>query len=143
MINVQKNYFFLLTCFGYVFTILAWTKCTLVTNHVLSFTHFHSCFFFTFPFKSYLYKKFKLSIKDNLLLIYTFMYMIIFLRIIISKVTKPAFLARVWEWRGIDTDCPDIWNQENYDSSKDILCFILSYTKYANIYNKVFSWPGR
>ena len=55
-------------------------------------------------------KKFKLSIKDFLLLNYTFMCMIIFLRIIIqvSKVTKPAFLARVWEWRGICTDCPDV-----------------------------------
>ena len=23
-----------------------------------------------------------------------------------SKVTKPAFLARIWEWRVIGTDCP-------------------------------------
>ena len=41
------------------------------------------------------------------------MCMIIFL---ISKVTKSAFLARVWEWRGIGTDCPvivrDVINQE-------------------------------
>ena len=34
-------------------------------------------------------------------------YNISFLRIIkVSKVTKPAFLAQVWEWRGIGTDCP-------------------------------------
>ena len=46
-------------------------------------THFHSCFFLTFPLKLYLYKKFKLSIKDYLLLIYMFMFIIIFLRIII------------------------------------------------------------
>jgi len=39
--------------------------------------------FLTFPYKFYLYKKFKLSIKDYLLLIYTFMCMIIFLMIII------------------------------------------------------------
>ena len=39
--------------------------------------------FLTFPFKSYIYKKFKLSTKDYFLLIYTFMCMIIFLRIII------------------------------------------------------------
>ena len=91
-----KKIFFLLT-FGHVLTILAWTKCRLVTKHVLSITHFHSCFFLTFPLKFYLYKKFKLSIKDYLLLIYTFMCMIIFLRILkwFSKVTKPVFLARV------------------------------------------------
>ena len=35
------------------------------------------------------------------------MCMIIFLRIAkVSKVTKPTFLARVREWRGIGTDCP-------------------------------------
>ena len=34
------------------------------------------------------------------------MCMIVFLRVIIPKVTKPAFLARVWEWCGIGTDCP-------------------------------------
>ena len=36
--------------------------------------------------------------------------MIIFLRILIpaSKVSKPEFLARVWEWRGIGTDCPAV-----------------------------------
>ena len=69
--------------FGYILTILARTKCRLVIKHVLSITHFHLCFFLTFPFKFYLYKKFKLSIEDYLLFIYTFMCMIIFLRIII------------------------------------------------------------
>ena len=81
LFNQQKN--ILVDFFGHVLTILAWTKCRLVTKHVLSITHFHSCFFLTFPFKFHLYKKIKLSIKDYLLLIYTFMCMIIFLRIII------------------------------------------------------------
>ena len=66
-----------MTFFGNVSTILAWTKCRLVTKHVLSSTHFHSCFFLTIPFKFYIYKKFKLS--------NTFMCMIIFLRIIIPS----------------------------------------------------------
>ena len=79
----KEKYFFLLTFFGHVLTILTWTKCRLVTKHVPSITLFHSCFFLTFPFKFYLYKKIKLSIKDYLLLVYTFMCMIIFLRIII------------------------------------------------------------
>ena len=39
---------FLLTFFGYVLTILAWTTCRLVTKLVLSITHFHSCFFLLF-----------------------------------------------------------------------------------------------
>ena len=37
------------------------------------------------------------------------MCMIIFLRIIVlsfQNVTKSAFLAWVWEWRGMGTDCP-------------------------------------
>ena len=119
---MYKKIFVLVDLFGHVLTILAWTKCRLVTKHLLSSTHFHSCFFLTFPVKFYLYNKFKLSIKDYLLLNYTFMCMIIFLRIIcnskVSKVTKPAFftqvwewrgiLTRVWEWRGIGTDCPGL-----------------------------------
>ena len=44
---------------------------------------FESLFFLTFPLQFYLYNKFKLSVKDYLLLIYTFMCLIIFLRIII------------------------------------------------------------
>ena len=47
-----------------------------------------------------------MSIKDYFLLIYTFMCMIIFLTF--QSVTKPAFLARVWEWLGIGKDCPAI-----------------------------------
>ena len=82
-------------------------------------THFHSCFFLTFPLKFYEYKKFKLSIKDYLLLVYTSMCMIIFLRIIVSKVTKPASLGRVWEWRGIGTDFP-------------VLVYFLVYKNYYN-----------
>ena len=37
------------------------------------------------------------------------MCMVIFLRVIIlsSKVTKPTFVTRVWEWRGIGIDCPE------------------------------------
>ena len=68
---MYKKIFFLVHIFGHVLTILAWTKCRLVTKNILSITHFHSCFFLTFPFKFYLYKKFKLIIKDYLLLIYT------------------------------------------------------------------------
>ena len=65
--------------FGHVLTILAWPKCRLVTKHVLSITHFPSCFFLMFPLKYYLYQKIQF-IKDYLLLIYTYMCMIIFLR---------------------------------------------------------------
>ena len=83
MFNVQKNIFFLLTFFGQVLTIQAWTKGRLVTKHLLFITHIHLCFFLTFPSKFYFYKYFKLSIEDYLLLFYTFMCMIIFLRIII------------------------------------------------------------
>ena len=96
-----------MTFFGDVLTILAWTKFRLVTKHVLSITHFHSCFFLTFPFKFYLYKKFKLSIKDYLLLIYTFMCMIIFLRIIILSFQNhqtrilSAGLGMVWNRYGL------------------------------------------
>ena len=72
-----------MTFFRHVLTILAWIKCRLVTKHVLSITHFHSCFFLIFPLKFYLNRKLRLSIKDYLLLIYTFMWMMIFLKIII------------------------------------------------------------
>ena len=65
----------------------------LVTNHVLSITHFHSCFFLTFPFKFYFYIKLKLSIKDYLLLIYTFMCMLIFLKIIIQSFQSNRILS--------------------------------------------------
>ena len=88
-----------MTFFGHVLTILAWTKCRLVTKHVLSITYFHSCFFLTFPFKFYLYKKFKLSIKDYLLLIYTFMCMIIFLSF--QTRTLNAGLGMAWNRYGL------------------------------------------
>ena len=98
-------FFFLLTFFGYVLTILAWTKCRLVTKHVLSITYFHSCFFLTFPFKFYLYKKFRLSIKDYLLLTYKFVCMIIFLRIISFQGHQTcilnAGLGMVWNRYGL------------------------------------------
>ena len=64
-------------------------------------------FFLTFPFKFYLYKKFKLFIKDYLLLIYTFMCMIVFLRIIIlsfqSHQTRilSAGLGMAWNRYGL------------------------------------------
>ena len=70
LLNVPK-WVFLLTFFGHVLTILAWTK------YVRYITHFPSCFFLTFPLKYYLYKKIKLSNKDYLLLISTFIGMII------------------------------------------------------------------
>ena len=102
-----KKYSFLLTFFGHVLTILAWTKCGFVAKHVLSITHLNSCFFLTFPFKFYLFKKFKFSIKDYLLLIYTFMCMIIFLRKIIlsfqSHQTRilNAGLGMAWNRQGL------------------------------------------
>ena len=96
----KKNIFFLLTFFGHVLTILAWTKCRLVTKHVLSITY--SCFFLTFPFKFHLYKKFKLSIKDYLLLIYTFMCMIIFLSFQSHQTrTLNAGLGMAWNRYGL------------------------------------------
>ena len=63
--------------------------------------------FSTFPFKFYLYKKLKLSIKDYLLLIYTFMCMIIFLRIIIlgfqshQTLILTAGLGMAWNRYGL------------------------------------------
>ena len=83
LFNVQKNTFSCWPILGMFLTILAWTICRLVTKHALSITHFHSWFFLTFTLKFYLYKKCMLSIKDYLILIYTFMFMITFLRIII------------------------------------------------------------
>ena len=83
LFSVHKNIFSCWPFFGYVLTILALTKCRLVTKHVLSITHSHSCFFLTFSLTYNVYNKFKLSIKYYLLLIYTIMCMIIFLRIII------------------------------------------------------------
>ena len=79
---IYRRNIFLVDLFRACVTILVWTKCRLVTKHVLSITHFHSWFFLSFPFKFHLYKKFRLS-KHYLLLIYTFMCMIIFLRIIV------------------------------------------------------------
>ena len=102
----KKNVFFLLTFFGHVLIILAWTKCRLVTKHVLSITHFHSCFFLTFPFKFYLCKKFKFSIKDYLLL-YTFMCIIILQRITILNFQShqirilSAGLSMAWNRDGL------------------------------------------
>ena len=62
-------------------------------------------------YKNILYiQKNVLSNKDYFLLIYTFICIIIFRRRIqVSKVTKCAFLARVWEWREIGVDCPVIY----------------------------------
>ena len=108
---MYKKYFFLLTFFEHVLTILASTKCRLVTKHVLSITHFHSYFFLTFPFKFYFYKKFKLSIKNYLLLIYTSMCMTICLRIIIlsfqSHQTRilSAGLGMAWNRYGLSCIC--------------------------------------
>ena len=80
LFNIKKK--ILVDLFWACFDILPGTKCSL--GHQTC-TYFHSCFFLTFPF-FYLYKKFKLSIKNYFLLIYTFMCIIIFLRIIILSV---------------------------------------------------------
>ena len=91
--------------------------------------------FYFSPFKFYLYKKFKLSINDYLLLIYTFMCMVIFLRILIISFQSHQTRIRnaglgmawnqyglscskkVWEWHGISTDCPAVrkLKQEDID----------------------------
>ena len=95
LFNVQKKIFL--------------TKCRLVTKHALSITYFHSCHLLTFPFKFHLYKKFKLSIKDYLLLIYMRFVQDNNSKFNNSKVTKSSFLARVQECCGIGTDCPVIY----------------------------------
>jgi len=74
LMYVQKKYYFLMTFFRHVLTILAWIKCRLVSKHVLSSTHFHSCFFLTFPVKFYIYKIFKSSIKEYLVLAILFLF---------------------------------------------------------------------
>ena len=66
----------------------------------VTITHFLSSFSY-FSIKILFIQKIKLSNKDYLLLIYTFMTMIQ-----ISTVTKCALLAWVWEWCGIGTVCP-------------------------------------
>ena len=105
MFNVQKN-IFLVDLFGYVLTILAWTKCRLFTKHLLSITHFHSCFFLLF----HLYKKIKLSIKDYLLLICTFMRMTIFLRIIFLRLIILSFQSQ--QIRIISAYLGMAWNRD-------------------------------
>ena len=77
---MYKKMCFLLTFF--VLTIIAWTNYRLVTKHVISITHFHTSFLFFsyFSMKILFIQKNKLSNKDYLLLIYTFMGMIQFWR---------------------------------------------------------------
>jgi len=82
-------------------------------NEILT-SHKTRALFHTFPLTltlTLLFIQNVLSNRDYLLIIYTFMCMIIFLRIIILSFfffTKSAFLARGWEWRGIRTDCPEM-----------------------------------
>ena len=59
-LNVQKNIFSWWTFFGHVLTILAWTKCRLVTKHALFRKHLYSYCFLTFPLKYCLYKEIQL-----------------------------------------------------------------------------------
>ena len=79
LVECTKKLFFCWPLMG-MMIILAWTKCLHVTKHVLSSTHFLSCFFLTFPLKYYQDKKIKLYIKDYVLHIYTFIVMIILWR---------------------------------------------------------------
>ena len=107
LVECTKNIFFLLTFLGHVLAILAWSKCRLITKHVLFSTHFHSCFFLTFPLKYYLYKRFQLSNKENSLLIYTLMGMIQFWRSIHLSFQSPqmytlsAGLGMAWNRDGL------------------------------------------
>ena len=94
LLNVQKI-FFLVDFFG-----ARLYHCTMY--HFLSITHFPSCFFLTFPLKYYLYKKYKLSNKDYLLLIYT----VIVMKKKIHISFQMCTFSSGWEWRGIETDCP-------------------------------------
>ena len=73
-------------------------------------------------FYIFLFIQKKLSIKDYLLLIYSFMCVIIFLRIIILSFQshQTAFLARVWEWRGIGKDSPEIYIYIFFHSNIDL-----------------------
>ena len=125
-------FFFLFTFFGHVLTILAWTKCRLVTKYLLSITNFHICFFLTFPFKFYLYKTFKLSIKDYFLLIYMFMCMMIFLRIIILSFQSQqtcilsAGLGMAWNRDGLSCNSrnmpleTDSWKSGHRDGRAEL-----------------------
>ena len=99
----QKKIIFLLTFFGHVLIILAWTKCRLVTKHVLSITHFHSCLFLTFPLKYYVFKKFKLSNKDYLLLIHMFMGTIQFWRSFHLSVQSHQMCTFCAVWNGAES----------------------------------------
>ena len=105
LLIVQKKYFFLLAFFGRVLTILAWTKCRLVTKYVLFSTHFHSCFFLTFPLKYYLYKKTKVT-KIICYLFIRVWYNFEGTFFIVSDGTKFARLAPVWECPVINTPPP-------------------------------------
>ena len=76
-------------------------------KHELSITHFYSCLFLTFPL-NFIYTKKNLVVHQGLFVTYLYIYVYNNIRIIIIsfQVTISAFLARVWEWRGIGTDCP-------------------------------------
>ena len=124
---MYKKIFFLVDLFWACFDHdrVTWTKCRLVTKHVLSSTHFHSWFFLTFPLKFHLYKKLKLSIKDYLLLIYTFMCMIIFLRIIIL-----SFQSH--QTRIHSAGLGKAWNRHRLSCIKD--CIVIEFNKHAYLY---------
>ena len=106
LFNVQKNSFF---CWPF------WACFDLEPNEPNVDLSSKITFYHTFPFmlfsyfsiKIYLYKKIKLSIKNYLLLIYTFMCIIIFLRITIlsfqSHQTRilSAGLGMVWNRDGL------------------------------------------
>ena len=81
LLNVPKKYIFFLTFFRHVLTILAWTKCRPnVTKHaLLSHIFLHTFFGFSINIL-FIRKNLNLSNKDNSILNYTFIGMIIFWR---------------------------------------------------------------
>ena len=119
--------------------------------YFLSHVSIHA--FFTFPLKFHLIKKFKLSIKDYLLLFYTFMCMIIFLRIMIlsfqSHQTRilTAGLGMAWNRHGLSCNRsynlskPFPWFRACY-SSKEITFFFWKYCWMlkCTVFAYLFGW---
>ena len=115
LLNAQKNYFSFSLFWGmfrpfYYETIVDFSPN--MYEYFLAHISFNALFFFTLPLKYYLYKKCKSSNKVYLLLIFTFMeywYYNILRSIHLSfQSHQMCTLKRIWEWRGIGTDCPGL-----------------------------------
>jgi len=86
----------------------------LITCHQ---TNFHFVFLLTFPFKFYLYNKFKLTIKDYWSLIYMFMCIIIFLRIIILRIQSHQI-------RNLSAGLGMVWNRDGLSCNYNRDCYL-------------------